>query len=618
MKRLTATGSLLVAAIAFLTFGAGAAFAGEGGPAHQAGTLDETTQASVDRAAQVATSDCKKADGDAQQRDDAAAKLAKAKTPAQIAAMQALLDEKTATAAASAAQCAWSTVEAEREAASLAGVNGGIESDAGIAPIAEIHQGASGIVKSDNMEWISNSRGINGALSGANFIHYENLGYDFMFGDGTGGLSIWSLKDPEQPTLVGALRTTDLLQPADSHGPADTATRYWEGENMTLDPKRKLVYLARDPRSFGNNSHPNGRTGLYVIDVKDPSHPTILSYNWVPAGHTATCVNDCRYVWSMGPANNGSHVAGQPQDIAGVLHPEWTGVPVFVTDVRDPLHPYTYANPVDMKRNNNTTAYTHSADVDQHGLIWTSGFGGVRGFYTHGRHWDPVQGEFRYATATDPIPYAGGSVHSNDPNFATSILEHNSFHVTQDASDPTSSTVTAADGRTFNKEDLQYVTQENVTSCTSTSGGGSGRFEVVNLAGSYNGEDWDPSLSSSNRFFVETIGDYSAKNLPGSIASGSCSAHWFTVLGDMVAIAFYAQGVRVLDMSDPTNPTQVGYVRIPGIAGGVQSAQSTSAAYWHNGYIYTADYSRGVDVLKFTGEIKGHVQPKVCWNSCDQ
>ena len=62
----------------------------------------------------------------------------------------------------------------------------------------------------------------------------------------------------------------------------------------------------------------------------------------------------------MGPANNGSHVTGQPQDIAGVLHPEWTGVPVFVTDVRDPLHPYTYAKPVDMKRNNNTTAYTHS------------------------------------------------------------------------------------------------------------------------------------------------------------------------------------------------------------------------------------------------------------------
>ena len=89
MKRLTLTGSLLVVATAFFLFGAGSAFAGEGGPAHQAGTLDETTQASVDRAPRSPTSDCKKADGDAEQRDDAAAKLAKAKTPAQIAALQA-------------------------------------------------------------------------------------------------------------------------------------------------------------------------------------------------------------------------------------------------------------------------------------------------------------------------------------------------------------------------------------------------------------------------------------------------------------------------------------------------------------------------------------------------
>ena len=140
-----------------------------------------------------------------------------------------------------------------------------------------------------------------------------------------------------------------------------------------MDSRRKLVFLARDPRSFGNNSHPNGRTGLYIVDVKDPWHPQILSYHWVPAGHTATCINDCRYLWSVGPANNGSHVNGQPQDVAGVLHPEWTGVPAFVTDVRDPLHPYTYAQPVDLGRNNNRTAYTHSVDVDQHGVAWTSG-----------------------------------------------------------------------------------------------------------------------------------------------------------------------------------------------------------------------------------------------------
>ena len=374
-----------------------------------------------------------------------------------------------------------------------------------------------------------------------------------MFGDGTGGLSILSLKDPEHPLFVGAVRATDLLQPADSHGPADTATRYYEGENMTVDSRRKLVFLARDPRSFGNNSHPNGRTGLYIVDVKDPWHPTILSYHWVPAGHTATCINDCRYVWSMGPANNGSHVNGQPQDIAGVLHPEWTGVPVFVTDVRDPLHPYTYAQPVDMKRNNNThrvhaqrrrrparrsrgrrasAACAASTPRAATGIrCWTSTAGRPR----------PTRSRTRAAASLerpelrDEHPRA--QLVPRDPGARATT---------------SSPTVTAADGRMFNKADLQYVTQENVTSCTSTSGGGSGRFVVANLAGSYNGEDWDPALERVepvlHRDDRRLLGQGLARRDPG----GSCSAHWFTVLGDMVAIAFYGQGTRILDMSDPT------------------------------------------------------------------
>jgi hypothetical protein len=86
----------------------------------------------------------------------------------------------------------------------------------------------------------------------------------------------------------------------------------------------------------------------------------------------------------------------------------------------------------------------------------------------------------------------------------------------------------------------------------------------------------------------------------------------------MVAIAFYGQGTRILDVSDPTDIKQAGYFRIPAVTGtGAQPANNASAAYWHNGYVYVADYSRGVDVLRYTDKIKGVVQPKVCWNACD-
>ncbi len=604
-RRTVAVGSLLGATILLQTLGTGAAFAGPpAGPADDPATQVETTQATVDRANDLAAQACAGAAASAKARDAAPGSVAKATS-----------------AAADAADCAAAQANAAKELTSLQSAGKGPASEpADFTPPADSHNTANSTVQSDKIQWLYNSRGTNGNFAGANFIHYENLGYDFLIGDGTGGLSIWSLKDPTKPLFTSSIPAAQLMRGADEHGPADTAARFYEGENPTVDPKRKLVFMARDPRSFGNSNHPGGRTGVYIVDVKDPWHPQLVTYQWVPAGHTETCINDCRYLWTVGPANNGSHVTGQPQDIAGVLHPEWTGVPVYVTDVRDVNHPYTYAQPVDMKRNNNTTAYTHSVDVDQNGIAWTSGFGGVRGFFTNGLHHDPTTNTDRYASATDPVPYAGGSVHSNDPVFATNILEHNSYHVTQAASDHSPSTVTASDGQTYKKTDLQYITQENVVGCTSTSSGGPGHFVVASLANSYNGEDWDPGLSSNNRFFLKTVGEYTAKDQPGSNPTASCSAHWFTVLGNMVAIAFYGQGTRILDLSDPAKPTQVAYIRIPSIAaqGGnpAQTANNASAAYWHDRYIYVADYSRGIDVLKYTGDVKGTIQPKVCWNSC--
>src|SRR3954470_12294266 len=543
---------------------------GASGTANDPAGQAKSTQATIDQAKAVAKTACDKA---------AASAAAAAADPNNVA--------KQTAAAADAADCATANTSAANEQKSFDRVNGGVANEpANPALPADVHNPAAGAVKSDNIEWVSNSRGlsnqvanptnVNGNYAGATFMRFENLGYDFLLGDGTGGLSIWSLKNPEQPLFVGGVTSKQLEQPAGHFGnrdvAADTANgRFYEGENPTVDSRRKLAFLARDPRSFGNNSHPGGRTGLYIIDVKNPWAPQIVTYHWVPAGHTATCINDCRYIWSVGPANNGSRVNGQPQDVAGVLHPEWTGVPGFVTDVRDVNHPYTYAKPVDMGRNNGTTAYTHSVDVDQNRIAWTSGFGGVRGYYTSGLHHDPTTNTDRYATATDPVPYAGGGVPSLEApdQYATASLEHNSYHRTQAASDKSPKTVTTGAGETLNKTDLQYVTQENVTSCTSTSGGGAGRFVTASLAGSYNGQAWDPKWKASdpnNRYFLEKLDDYTPYGQPGDNPSASCSAHWFTVLGDMVAIGFYGQGTRVLDVSDPTDIKQAAYFRVPGIA----------------------------------------------------
>jgi hypothetical protein len=527
---------------------------------------------------------------------DKAAYLAERDARALTAAQQKA-DETAALSVQREAEAADGAVRAERERLAFESLTPGTGTE-GEPSVENVANPAAGAVKSDNIEWVGNSKGTNGNFAGANFIHYEKLGYDFLFGDGTGGLSVFSLKDPENPKFVSAVTAEELRQPG------DTQARFYEGENMTVDSRRKLVYLARDPRSFGNSRHPTGRTGLYIIDVKDPWNPVLVNFHWVPAGHTATCINDCRYVWSMGPANNGSGVNGAPQNLNGGLEPSWKGVPVFVTDVRDVDHPYTYANAVDMNRNNGQTDYTHSADVDQNGVVWTSGFGGVRGYWTEGTHEDPVRKIRRKATAFDPIPYGGGTTPSVDLN---NQVDHNAYHATQALGD-------------YKKGDLLFITQENTVNCTSTSGGGAGKFVVADVSDSYDGQSW--SATPENKFFINKVGEYTPKGKPGENPTAGCSAHWFTVQGDMVAIGFYGQGTRILDMTDPTNPEQVAFFRAPAqpatdTAPEVR-ATNASAAYWHNGYVYVADYTRGIDVLKYTGPVKGKVLKKVCWNVCDQ
>jgi hypothetical protein len=107
----------------------------------------------------------------------------------------------------------------------------------------------------------------------------------------------------------------------------------------------------------------------------------------------------------------------------------------------------------------------------------------------------------------------------------------------------------------------------------------------------------------------------------GGKTVGDCSAHWFTVKGNIVALANYEQGTRFVDVSDPTHPVQVGWYRVPAREATATQPEiissDTSAAYWHGKYVYSSDYQRGIDVLKLDQSAdRGKILPKACWNSC--
>ena len=78
-----------------------------------------------------------------------------------------------------------------------------------------------------------------------------------------------------------------------------------------------------------------------------------------------------------------------------------------------------------------------------------------------------------------------------------------------------------------------------------------------------------------------------------------CSAHWFEVHptwknGGLVALAYYEHGTHFLKVSDAGEIRRVGYF--------LPHAGSTSAAYWlDRNIVYAVDYTRGIDILRFTG-----------------
>ncbi|MQA96186.1 MAG: hypothetical protein GEV11_16625 [Streptosporangiales bacterium] len=394
--------------------------------------------------------------------------------------------------------------------------------------------------KSSGAELVGSVPEAKGAIA-VNFLSYRD-GREIMLVSGEFGLKSYDIgADPENPRLVGELNLPGL----------------WETEDTEVDAKRKYVFLARDPRAFGGDVT-TGESGIYIVDARDPADLRIISFTNVPAGHTTSCVNDCKYLYTGGPAR----AASMPAD--------WGGRPIWVTDVRNPAKPKVFPNPIDTGRNDGKTDYVHDVQVDSTGIAWVSGRGGVRGYWTSGFHRDPLTKRFRRATAPDPVPYAGGKINETS---VTSAFMHNSYRpVGNDAEAP-------GDGR------YVYITEETfVDGCA-----GDGALVIASLDGSFEGQGW--RSTPENPFRLKTVGTWRVDGQEGSDpGSASCSAHYFDVRDDILVQSFYEQGTRFIDVSDPANPRQVAYHR----AGDAQSWQPK----WQDGLVYVADNERGIDILR--------------------
>ena len=432
-----------------------------------------------------------------------------------------------------------------------------------------------------------------------NFLTYTKKGSkggttEVMLVTGRFGLKSYSLADPADPVLLDEVTAEDLRLPGDpavdfSPDSAPFST-YWQNEDMDVDQRRKLAILSRDPRAFAGSTSrepgepdPNNATniaGFYIVDAKDPAKLKLKAFQQLPTGHTTTCINGCKWLWSGGPAST-----VHQRDNLG-----WTfGRPIIATDLSDPTAPVAHPlNPVDLFRRDGITAYSHDVQVDPMGIAWVSGDGGTRGYWTDGTHFDPLSGTTRAATPLDPVPYAGGGLPEAVTGDTTGGFEHNAWR-------PVGATA-PADSR-YQQGQLLLATEEDFGPATEACAN-RGKFTIASLAGSFDGQAW--KSTTEDPFRLQVVGSWSPAAQEGSRPAGGpyhpfanfCSAHYFDVDGSTVTYAWYGEGTRILDISDPANPIQIAYWR--------PDDTVVWASYMHQGYIYTADRVRGVDILRLT------------------
>jgi hypothetical protein len=449
----------------------------------------------------------------------------------------------------------------------------------GAVPVAGAQEAPAGDI--ENFEFIRNLGGMN-AITSINVLSYGSG--DVLVAVGRFGVKTFDLADPEDPVELDHLVSDDLKLDG------DVAGTFWQSESTNVDQRRKLLFLSRDPRAY-NGPQNAGVSGVYIIDARDPRSLELVTFHPIPAGHTSTCINDCQYLWTGGPASDVSMPA------------EWGGRPIYVTDVRDPKRPFTYPEPVDIERNNGITDYAHDVQVDNAGVAWVSGRGAVRGYWTEGRHWDPVEQRFRVARAWDPVPYAGGGgptawaatgpavVHNAErpidgmPGQRAGIGQRDPERPVRPSADDGADY--AAYG--FEAGELLYITHEDFNGgCAQR-----GRFYIASLRGSTDGESW--RATQDDPFSLDILSSWHPTDLEGfEPGTNNCSGHYFRMQDGLVYMSWYGLGTRVLDVRDPYNPTQVALFR--------PSVTSSYTPMLYEGLVYVADSARGIDILRLSDE----------------
>lgn len=368
--------------------------------------------------------------------------------------------------------------------------------------------------------------------------------------------------------------------------------------------------------------------GFFVADVSDPAHPRLVYNATVPDGETPFARKaeviahpDGRRTLVLATQSNGMHF----WDVTDPTHPVWasslefernhyvavvpgtelvfnnpssgTGGSNALVDAHDPYNPrilgdygaYGCHGTTFQGRLGDAFFRAYCAGIqrtevwDMSGLNVSARDFGIK-LYTYVDLADnPITGT---AVTNPPIP-------SNPTGITTTPVR--SLHHFATASDDGSVLIIGDEHRGGGNPGACYVYDE--ATGTSTPLGALWFFDISDPA--------DPQLLSwitpptvapvaptapSEPHADPSVASQAAGSAYGAVPN--CTAHFGQVIPgkDAIVIGWYSAGVLLIDFSDPADPRILDQYNPPGI--------NTWSARYSNGYVFTGDIARGMDVLR--------------------
>jgi hypothetical protein len=337
-----------------------------------------------------------------------------------------------------------------------------------------------------------------------------------------------------------------------------------------------------------------GAQGLYVLDVTNPGLPLPLGFYHLPHfqnedvdvsddGNRVIISTDTASVDRNGSTGNGIHVL-DTSNLSNIRRVGFIGQSNHTTTCADAKCEWLYGsgggiydarNPASIKRLPNswkldaegkTVAGGHALNRDESGLMISD---------TSPRLVLDV------SDPALPVPLATGAASVKLPD---GLLQHNNVRI--GATDWKPRPAGDDDPKLRAGELLIGNSESNLRAQCGQNAGGLSSWSM---------KDFDKGTPMVQREVFRPLNGDITKGDPAANALG-CSGHWFTVRNGAIAASWYEHGVRVIDVDSEGRFTQKGFFQ--------PVVTEAGAAHWivaPNGdeYIYSMDYARGIDILKY-------------------